>query len=91
LWKTFRGKPKGVRLRPEFVFGFTPERCSESARNAVRLQPGMVFGLPRNTQSKKRENLWAAYGCISAYYGFFRIHKMRRVTPAMEAQVTSTV
>jgi hypothetical protein len=28
---------------PEFVFGFTPEWCSESSRNAVRLQPGIVF------------------------------------------------
>jgi hypothetical protein len=28
---------------PEFVFAFSPEWCSESSRNAVRLQPGMVF------------------------------------------------
>jgi hypothetical protein len=34
---------------PEFVFAFSPERCSASARNPVRLHPGMVFGLPRNT------------------------------------------
>ena len=37
---------------PEFVFGLTPECCSESARNAVRLHPGMLFGLPRNTQEE---------------------------------------
>jgi len=28
---------------PEFVFGFTPEWCSESSRNAVRLPSGMLF------------------------------------------------
>ena len=32
------------------VFGIIPECCSASARNRVRLQPGIVFGLPRNTQ-----------------------------------------
>jgi thiol-disulfide isomerase/thioredoxin len=31
------------------VFGIIPESCSASARNGVRLQPGIVFGLPRNT------------------------------------------
>src|SRR5882724_11799143 len=56
---------------PEFVFGFTPERCSESARNAVRLQAGMLFGLPRNThyglrtvslRSSGRRRLWLVQG-----------------------------
>jgi hypothetical protein len=37
-------------LVPESVFGFSPEWCSESARNPVRLHPGTLFGLPRNTQ-----------------------------------------
>jgi hypothetical protein len=66
LWKTFRCNPNSVPglaeklfgFSPEFVFGFTPEWCSESSRNAgrlqpgigVRLQPGIVFGLRRNTQ-----------------------------------------
>jgi hypothetical protein len=45
------GKSKSILLRLEFVFGFTPERCSESARNAVRFQPEWVFGLPRNYAS----------------------------------------
>jgi hypothetical protein len=30
------------------VFGFSPESCSASPRNAVRLQPGILFDLPRN-------------------------------------------
>src|ERR1022692_592102 len=57
LWKTFRGQAEqrsGVGQKvfgfsPEFVFGFAPGWCSESSRNGVRLQPGIVFGLPRNT------------------------------------------
>src|ERR1035437_6487024 len=58
LWKTFRGKPNSipgsarkcsasarnpVRLHPGMLFGFSPESCSTC--------PGMLFGLPRNTQS----------------------------------------
>jgi hypothetical protein len=36
---------------PEFVFGFSPEWCSESSRNAVRLQPGMVFAFSQESCS----------------------------------------
>src|ERR1035437_2530538 len=36
---------------PESVFALRPECCSESARNPVRLHPGMLFALPRNTQN----------------------------------------
>jgi hypothetical protein len=58
LWKTFREQAEqhsGVGQKvfgfvPESVFGFSPEWCSESARNPVRLHPGTLFGLPRNTQ-----------------------------------------
>ena len=57
LWKTLRGQAEqrsGVGQKvfgfsPEFVFGFAAGWCSESSRNGVRLQPGIVFGLPRNT------------------------------------------
>src|ERR1017187_5730404 len=43
----FRGRPKSVRLRPGIrvqlqpgmVFGISPESCSASPRNAVRLAP----------------------------------------------------
>src|ERR1017187_6477815 len=50
----FRGRPKSVRLRPGIrvrlqpgmVFGISPESCSASPRNAVRLVPEYagVFG-----------------------------------------------
>src|ERR1017187_5174393 len=57
LWKTFREQAEqhsGVGQKvfgfvPESVFSFSPEWCSESARNPVRLHPGTLFGLPRNT------------------------------------------
>jgi hypothetical protein len=57
LWKTFRAQAEqhsGVSQKvfgfsPESVFAFIPECCSESARNPVRLHPGTLFGLPRNT------------------------------------------
>jgi hypothetical protein len=57
LWNTFRTQAEqhsGVSQKvfgfsPESVFAFLPECCSESARNPVRLHPGMLFGLPRNT------------------------------------------
>ena len=57
LWKTFRAQAEqhsGVSQKvfgfsPESVFAFIPECCSESARNPVRLHPGMLFALPRNT------------------------------------------
>src|SRR5450759_3827604 len=42
LWKTFRGKPNSIPG--------SARKCSASARNPVRLHPGMLFGLPRNTQ-----------------------------------------
>jgi hypothetical protein len=56
--KTFRDQAEqhsGVGQKvfgfsPESMFAFSPECCSESARNPVRLQPGMLFGLPRNPQ-----------------------------------------
>jgi hypothetical protein len=40
-----------VLFNPESVFAFTPESCSESGRNAVRLQPGTLFAFARNPQS----------------------------------------
>src|SRR5664280_2525540 len=58
LWKTFRGKPNSIPG--------SARKCSASARNPVRLHPGMLFGfspescstcpgmlfgLPRNTHA----------------------------------------
>jgi hypothetical protein len=75
LWKTFRPQAEqhsGVSqkvfgFRPESVFALRPECCSESARNPVRLHPGMLFALPRNTQFKLRFRSWGA----RTFYGYF--------------------
>src|ERR1035437_10315083 len=40
LWKTFRGKPNSIPG--------SARKCSASARNPVRLPPGILFDLPRN-------------------------------------------
>src|SRR5688572_32816047 len=37
LWKSFRAKPNTVPGRSE--------KCSASARNPIRLEPGIVFGI----------------------------------------------
>jgi hypothetical protein len=63
LWKTFRAQAeqhsgasqKVFGFSPESVFAFIPECCSESARNPVRLHPGTLFGLPRNTQQMSQD------------------------------------
>lgn len=44
-----------------------------------------------NAFSKKWWNLRCAYALQFAYYNFCRVHKTLRVTPAMEAGITSTV
>jgi hypothetical protein len=44
-------------FRPESVFAFTPESCSESARNAVRLHPGTLFAFARNPQLRAESQL----------------------------------
>jgi hypothetical protein len=44
-----------------------------------------------NAFSKKWDNLWATYFIHLAYYNFCRIHKALRVTPAMEAGITTRV
>ena len=47
--------------------------------------------LARLAFSKKWDNPWLAYCLHFAYYNFCRIHRSLRVTPAMEAGITSRV
>jgi hypothetical protein len=54
----FRGRPKSVRLPPGILFAFSPESCSGSSRNPVRLHPGIAFGLARNPQSSRRSKVF---------------------------------
>ena len=44
-----------------------------------------------NAFSKKLENFRAAVALWFGYYNFCRVHRTLRVTPAMEAGVTSEV
>src|SRR5260370_42255557 len=48
------GGQKVFGFTPESMFALRPESCSESAPNPVRLHPGMLSGLPRNTQATWR-------------------------------------
>jgi len=56
----------------------------------IRMQMRRMTRLT-NAFSKKWENLWAAYCLWFAFYNFCRIHQTLRVTPAMEAGITSKV
>jgi hypothetical protein len=42
-----------------------------------------------NAFSKKIENLWAAVSLHFAHYNFVRVHRSLRVTPAMEAGIST--
>ena len=44
-----------------------------------------IPNLPQNRTAHCRENLRAALALDFAYYNFCRIHRILRVTPAMEA------
>ena len=44
-----------------------------------------------NAFSKKWENLWAALCLHFAWYSFCRVHRTRRVTPAMQAGIADHV
>jgi hypothetical protein len=46
---------------------------------------------PNECLQQKWENLWSAYCLHFAYYSFCRIHQTLRVTPAMEAGITTRV
>jgi hypothetical protein len=65
LWKSFRDQRerhsgigrKPFTFPPESLFAFSPESCSSSFRNAVRVHPGIPFALPRNPQIGTQEML----------------------------------
>src|ERR1039458_1202173 len=60
----FRGRPKSVRLRPGIrvrlqpgmVFGISPESCSASPRNAVRLAPEYANAVERGHFAAVRQS-----------------------------------
>jgi IS1 family transposase len=56
----------------------------------IRMQMRRLTRLT-NAFSKKWENLWAAYCLHFAWYNFVRVHQTLRVTPAMQAGITTKV
>src|SRR2546430_1796467 len=84
-----------VDAKPVAVFG-NPDKSRICTSHIERQNFSIRMGMRRLTRltnafSKKWENLWAAYCLWFAFYNFCRIHKTLRVTPAMEAGITSTV
>jgi hypothetical protein len=56
----------------------------------IRMQMRRMTRLT-NAFSKKWDNLWSAYCLWFAYYNFCRVHQTLRVTPAMEAGLTTCI
>ncbi|MBI4966352.1 MAG: DDE-type integrase/transposase/recombinase [Desulfomonile tiedjei] len=75
------GKPHDSHISTSYV-----ERQNLTMRMSMRR-----FTRLTNAFSKKVENLMHAVALHFMYYNFGRIHKTLRVTPAMEAKVTSHV
>jgi transposase-like protein/IS1 family transposase len=84
-----------VEAAPKPVMG-NPDKGRICTSHVERQNLSIRMGMRRMTRltnafSKKWENLWAAYCLWFAFYNFCRIHKTLRVTPAMEAGITSKV
>jgi transposase-like protein/IS1 family transposase len=79
--KPVMGNPDKERICTSHV-----ERQNLSIRMGMRRMTRLT-----NAFSKKWENLWAAYCLWFAFYNFCRVHKALRVTPAMEAGITTRV
>ena len=76
----------GERLTPEQVGTSLAERQNLTMRMNMRR-----FTRLTNAFSKKLGNLKAALALHFAWYNFVRVHRSLRVTPAMEAGITSRV
>jgi len=78
--------PVSGNPNPRFVSTSHIERSNLSVRMHLRR-----FARLTNAFSKKRENLEAAVSLYMAWYNFCRVHQTLRVTPAMEAGLTSHI
>lgn len=68
---------------PERICTSIIERQNLTMRMHMRRLTRLTNGF-----SKKWENLWAALCLHFAWYNFVRVHRTRRVTPAVEAGIT---
>ena len=81
LKKYIIGNPEWSKICTSYV-----ERSNLTMRMQIRR-----FTRLTNAFSKKLENLKAAVSSHFAYYNFVRVHGTLRVTPAMEAGLTSRI
>ncbi len=81
LYRTVVGSPDAALISTSYV-----ERANLTMRMSMRR-----FTRLTNAFSKKVENLSHAVALHFMHYNFCRIHGTLRVTPAMEAGVSSTV
>ena len=84
-----------VEAVPKPVMG-NPDKDRICTSHVERQNLSIRMGMRRMTRltnafSKKWDNLWAAYCLWFAFYNFCRVHKALRVTPAMEAGITTRV
>jgi hypothetical protein len=84
-----------VDAKPVTVIG-NPDKDKICTSHIERQNLSIRMGMRRMTRltnafSKKWENLWHAYCLWFAFYNFCRVHKTLRVTPAMEAGITTRV
>ncbi len=79
--KAILGSPDPAKISTSHV-----ERQNLTMRMQIRRLTRLTNGF-----SKKWENLWAALCLHFAHYNFCRVHRTIRVTPAMQAGITSHV
>lgn len=78
--------PRIGRPEPSKICASHVERQNLSIRMGMRRMTRLT-----NAFSKKWENLKAAYALWFAFYNYCRVHQTLRVTPAMEAGISSHV
>jgi transposase-like protein/IS1 family transposase len=87
--------PQVIGLEKTSIFG-NPDLEKATTSHIERQNLTVRMSMRRMTRltnafSKKWLNLRAAYALQFAYYNFCRVHKSLRVTPAMEAGITTSV
>jgi hypothetical protein len=85
--------PRGLNLRSAGIDGdnFTPKLNQFFRERPVSAAQLRRFARLTNAFSKMLDNMKAALSLHFAWYNFCRVHSTLRITPAMEAGITSEV